>query len=112
MNENDKLIGSRIKHFRQQAGLTQTQLGEIIDMDPSSLGRCEIGTDRISLTRLMRISDALKIDLYKFFLVRDIEGNKKTIEKITDLLSTANDVQLGLIYNNISNLLDLTNLNN
>lgn len=112
MNENDKLIGSRIKYFRQVAGLTQAQLGELIDMDSSSLGRCEIGTDRISLTRLIRIADILKVDLYKFFLIRDVDGNKKTIEKITDLLSTANDVQLGLIYNNISNLLDLTNLNN
>lgn len=104
----DKLIGSRLRHFRKIAGYTQEQLAEKIGCEISTIGHCENGKSRISITMLEKISEELNVDLYKFFTFREPDADPKTINSINVLLSQANKTQLGLIYNTISNILDLT----
>lgn len=104
----DKSIGIRLRHFRKIAGYTQEQLVELVNCETSTIGHCENGKDRISLTFLSKIADKLNVELYKFFAVREIETDIKTIESINELLKQADRTQLGLIYNTISNILDLT----
>lgn len=106
--ELDKLIGARIKYFRLSAGYTQEKLAEIVGCEPSTIAHCEIGSDRISLTLLSKISTILNIELYKFFTEREIETDTKTIKSINKLLKQADKSQLGLIYSIIGNILDLT----
>ena len=106
----DKRIGARVRYFRTEAGYTQTDLAELVGCESTTIGSCEIGKDRISLTLLNKIAETLRIDLYKFLIPRVPDGNKKTIEDIEKLLLTANDTQLGLIYSTISGILDLTTL--
>lgn len=107
-NDLDKLIGARIKHFRNNAGFTQAKLAELVGCEPATIGHCENGKDRISLTLLEKIANVLNVELYKFVVPREITTNPKTIEDITLLLDQACQTQLGLIYNTISNILDLT----
>lgn len=104
----DKSIGIRLRHFRKIAGYTQEQLAEMVDCETSTIGHCENGKDRISLTLLSKIADVLKIELYKFFMPRETDTDTKTVKSITELLKQANRAQLGLIYDTISNILDLT----
>lgn len=104
----DKSIGSRLKHFRKMAGYTQEQLAELVDCETSTIAHCENGKDRISLTLLSKIADTLNVELYKFFLNREPETDIKTLDSINTLLMQADRTQLGLIYNTISNILDLT----
>lgn len=104
----DKSIGTRLKHFRRLAGYTQEQLAELVNCETSTIGHCENGKDRISLTLLSRIADVLNVELYKFFTVREPETDIKTLDSINALLEQADRTQLGLIYNTISNILDLT----
>ena len=106
--ELDKLIGARLKYFRCNAGYTQEKLAELANCETSTIGHCENGKARISLTLLERIATVLNIELYKFLTPREIETNTKTINSINTLLKQANKNQLGLIYNTISNILDLT----
>ncbi len=108
VEEFDKQIGARIKHFRQMSGLTQAKLAELSGCEPITIGRCETGKDRISLTLLKRIAQALNVKLYKFFIPRIPVNDAKTTQAILDLLDTADKTQLGLIYDTISNILDLT----
>lgn len=108
VNDLDKLIGSRIRYFRINAGYTQEKLAELVGCETSTLGHCENGKARISLTLLDKIAKELNIDIYKFFTQREIEQKGKTIESINVLLKQANKSQLGLIYSTISNILDLT----
>lgn len=104
----DKSIGTRLKHFRKSAGYTQEQLAELVSCETSTIAHCENGKDRISLTLLSKIADKLNVELYKFFTVREVETDIKTIESIIELLKQADRTQLGLIYDTISNILDLT----
>ncbi len=104
----DKLIGGRLKHFRRNAGYTQEKLAEAVGCETSTIGHCENGKDRISVTLLSKIADELKVDLYKFFTPREPESDPKTAESINKLLSCATRTQLGIIYNVIGNILDLT----
>lgn len=104
----DKLIGIRIKHFRLNAGLTQEKLAELVECETATIAHCEIGKTRISITLLNKIANILDIELYKFLTDREIESDAKTVKAINKLLKQANKSQLGLIYNTISNILDLT----
>ena len=106
--ELDKLIGARLKYFRQNAGYTQEKLAELVNCEISTIGHCENGKTRISLTLLEKIANVLDIELYKFLTPREFDSNIKTIESINTLLKQANKSQLGLIYSTISNVLDLT----
>ena len=106
--ELDKLIGARLRHFRCAAGYTQEELAELVNCETSTIGHCENGKSRISITLLSKIAEKLDIELFKFLTYRDFKTDPKTIESINALLKQANNAQLGLIYNTISNILDLT----
>ena len=95
-------------YFRKNAGYTQEQLAEFVNCETSTIGHCENGKSRISLTLLSKIADKLNVELYKFFTVREFETDIKTIESVNKLLRQANKSQLSLIYDTISNILDLT----
>lgn len=100
-------IGARIRHFRELAGLSQLQLSEKVQCEPSTLAHYETGKNLVSMTKLISIAKALDVDLYQFFISSTIEGDVETIEKLNKLLSTASKVQIGLIYNIISSILEL-----
>ncbi len=106
----DKQIGARLKHLRTKAGYTQAQLAERVGCETSTIAHCEIGKNRISLTLLGNIANILEVELYKFFIAREPEENEKTLKSINELLKTASKAQLGLIYDTISNILDLTDI--
>lgn len=104
----DKSIGSRLRYFRNNAGYTQEQLAELVGCETSTIGHCENGKSRISLTLLNTIAEKLNVELYKFFTTREPETDTKTTESINKLLRQADRTQLGLIYKTISSILDLT----
>ena len=101
-------IGTRIRHFRELAGLTQLQLSELIPCEPSTIAHYETGKNLVSMTKLIRISEVLEVELYQFFITSPIEVDVETIDKLNKLLSTANKVQLSLIYNIVSSVLELS----
>lgn len=108
--ELDKQIGSRLRKLRNDAGYTQAELAELVGCETSTIGHCEVGKDRISLTLLSKIADVLEIELYKFFISREPDTDEKTIESINKLLKSANRIQLGLIYEMLSKMLDITKI--
>ena len=61
-------IGARIRHFRKLAGLSQLQLSEKVQCEPSTLAHYETGKNLVSMTRLIRIAEVLEVDLYQFFI--------------------------------------------
>ena len=79
-----------------------------MNCETSTIGHCENGKDRISLTLLSKMATTLNIDLYKFLTEREVETDTKTVKSINKLLKYADKSQLGLIYSTISNILDLT----
>jgi transcriptional regulator with XRE-family HTH domain len=56
-----RIVGETIRSFRKQAGLTQEKLAEKADLHHNFIGEVERGNMEISLTSLLKISNALKV---------------------------------------------------
>lgn len=63
-----KRVGLRIRQARQQAGMTQAELGEAVDCSNNHISHIESGQTKVSLTLLLRLSYALDTSL-DFFLL-------------------------------------------
>ena len=48
-------LGAAIRHFRQEAGLTQTQLAEMAGLHRPYLAALEAGKETEHLTRMLRV---------------------------------------------------------
>lgn len=55
------LLGQNIKKYREQKGLSQNQLAELVDLSREHIGSVETGNDFLSLRKLFEIADILKI---------------------------------------------------
>jgi XRE family transcriptional regulator, regulator of sulfur utilization len=56
-----RILGNKIRAYRNQAGLTQEKLAERADLHHNFIGEVERGNMEISLTSLLKIAKALKI---------------------------------------------------
>lgn len=94
--DTKKLIGARIKELRKQAGLTQEQLGELVDLDARHLSRLEVGKHFPSLDSLERIAVALNVPLAEFFQFSTDESSAALRAYISRFVKGANVAQLRL----------------
>lgn len=58
-----KAIGRRISIYRKKKGLTQAVFSEKLDISESYISQIERGATKVSLTRLDKIAEVLKIDI-------------------------------------------------
>ena len=67
-----QVIGSNIKHYREQAKLTQFQLSELVQISISYLSKIEaFGCSKsISISVLNKIANTLNVDITDFFKTR------------------------------------------
>ncbi len=63
MNPNFEEIGQRIRKERLAAKISQAALAEIADVSPQYICLVENGKKQLSLTVLVRISDALSVSV-------------------------------------------------
>ncbi len=63
-----KEFGVRLKLFRIKQDLTQAQLGEMINISEHRISQIENGKCNITLKTVNKISNALNIQVVKFFL--------------------------------------------
>ncbi len=64
-------IGKRIKEARKNAGLTQVQLAEKLNVTHSMIGQYETGKRKPKLDTLMKIASALEVP-YEYFLELEV----------------------------------------
>ncbi len=57
-------IGSRIRHFREKAGLTQGQLGKLVGKSESAIRNYELENRRPDWETITKIANALKVSYY------------------------------------------------
>lgn len=62
-----ELLGSRIKSLREYRKMTQEQLAERAGMNPVYLSNIERGKENPTLNVIIRISIALKIEMWELF---------------------------------------------
>jgi ribosome-binding protein aMBF1 (putative translation factor) len=56
-------IGKVVKKFREQAGLSQTQLAAVLDASQPTIGRMEMGRVSPTFMTLIRLAHALNVNL-------------------------------------------------
>ena len=110
--EFGKLLGSRIRYFRKLNNLTQEQLAEKLGIEPQTLSHIEIGKNLPAISKLPKYAEILNIEVYQLMLKRDIGAGIEVREAINELLKSADELQLRLIYDLIGNVLDLSAKNN
>jgi transcriptional regulator with XRE-family HTH domain len=57
----DAALGQIIRHLRVSAGLTQTDLGHAVGVSFQQMQKYEMGLNRISVDRLIRLAEALEM---------------------------------------------------
>ena len=69
MNEEKiyKLIGKRIKFFREEQNLTQENLAEKSGLSLDYIGKIEVCINKPGLKALIKIANALDIEIKKLF---------------------------------------------
>lgn len=55
----DVYVGKRIRKIRLMRGMTQTELAKEIGVEFQQVQKYEVGTNRVSASRLVKIADAL-----------------------------------------------------
>ena len=67
-----KVIGLNIKHFRHNAGLTQVQLSDKLQISISYLSKIEASgcAKSLSISVLNHIANTLDVDIREFFVKR------------------------------------------
>jgi transcriptional regulator with XRE-family HTH domain len=61
MDALDREIGARLRHVRNLRGLTQTDLGKVVDVSFQQIQKYERGTNRISTSALILLARALEV---------------------------------------------------
>lgn len=61
-------IGSKIREFRVQAGITQEKLAEALGITFQQVQKYERGITKVNLVKLQQLADVLKIPISAFFL--------------------------------------------
>lgn len=88
MNKKE-LIGLRIKELRKHKGLSQEKVAEKAETSPNYLSRMERGTENPTLDMLIKISDALDVEMREIFDFKHQVSSKvlrDTLKKIANEL--------------------------
>lgn len=62
-----KKLGKRIASYRKKRNLSQTQLGDMVEMERSSIARLETGNSNATALTILKISKALGVPAGKLF---------------------------------------------
>lgn len=73
-------IGSRIKERREELGITQTQLAELLGLTKGAIGNYETDANSPKASTLYKVFDVLKCDAN--YLFQDELGNQDGLTKI------------------------------
>lgn len=65
----NKHFGNEVRKFRRKQKLSQLQLAEKAKVDLSTINRIERGIENLTLRNAFKITKALHLPIYKFFLV-------------------------------------------
>lgn len=90
-----KEIGYRITIAREEAGMNQKQLAEILGISQATLSNYEKGKRRIYLTQLQKISNALNKPLNYFSQPIDVNHtytNDSNYDEVKELLQIMNEL--------------------
>ena len=78
-SHSDALIGARIKRYRTEAGISQTELGQASGITFQQVQKYENGQNRVSVARLAQIAATVGVPLIRF--VEDLPESGPRIDR-------------------------------
>ncbi len=94
MQPNYIALGKRIKEKRKALGLTQAQLSEKAEIEPTTLSHIERAATKVSLPTLIMIANALNATLDELVFDSLIKSKHIQIEQVNELLSDCTGSEL------------------
>jgi transcriptional regulator with XRE-family HTH domain len=99
MEENFNVhLGKKIRMRRLSLGLTQTKVAQAINVTFQQIQKYEKGTNGVSSSRLMQLSNFLKVPITYFF------ENFKDYKEINSDIYTAVDINYSFLTKTFTNL--------
>ncbi len=98
MNKKE-LLGLRIKEIRKRKGLSQEEVAEKAETSPNYLSRMERGTENPTLDMLIKISEALKVEIWEIFDFSHQENSKvlkETLRKLAGEIRDEEKLKIGV----------------
>lgn len=74
-------IGLKIKQLRQQAGLSQEKLAELVGVTFQQVQKYENGQTTLNILKLQQIAQALKVSVNDFFGTAPVQQIRLTVEE-------------------------------
>lgn len=96
--DNKKKLGKRIKELRKNAGLTQEQVAERIEMEQNTISVIESGRNFPTLVTLEKIANVLNVELSDFFVYDYFEDIESIRGNIQTRLSQMNDTKIRQMF--------------
>jgi transcriptional regulator with XRE-family HTH domain len=101
----DMEIAKRVRALRLQRGISQTELGSVLDVTFQQVQKYETGTNRISAGRLQQIAEVLDVPVTYFYAGIDNHDEAPTspaVDTEFDLLQSAHAIRLVRAYSRIN----------
>jgi len=95
MNTKD-LIGKRIQELRKARGLSQEKIAEKADISSTYLSRIECGRENPTLDMLIKLADALEVEIWEMFDFGHVKSHKELKNSLQSILKTADEPTLRL----------------
>jgi len=96
----DREVGRRIKMRRRELGISQTVLGDTLNISYQQIQKYEKGTNRVGAGRLQHIASVLKVPISFFF--DDLGGHDGGGSEISALLDTVYALRLLKAFSKVS----------
>jgi transcriptional regulator with XRE-family HTH domain len=94
--EIKNLIGKRIKEIRRSNHLSQEQLAEKADINSKYLSRMERGTENPTLDMLIKLSNALEVEMWEMFDFGHVKSHRELKDSLQSILKTSDEPSLRL----------------
>lgn len=90
------LIGRRIQELRKRSDLSQEKVAEKADINPQYLSRIECGKENPTLDMLIKLSNALEVEMWEMFDFGHVTSQKELKEALQAFSKSADEPSLRL----------------
>ncbi len=92
-----KIIGKRIKEYRKKNKMTQAELAEKVELEPSTISHIERATTKLSLPTLICIANVLGTSLDELVYTNLAKSSHVSVEIIENLLADCTPDEISTI---------------
>lgn len=94
-----QLFGRKLADIRNKKGLTQEDLAEIIGYSANHISKIELSRANPSFDLLLKVTNALDIDIKDLFDFRTEQSEEELKEKLKKIIEASHPKKLKMFYN-------------